>query len=129
MDNLNKTLPSTDRLVLLVKNPGKIFVFWVWNKAKTENFLNKKFKKDIVLKFYYAQERFFACQKILNWDKFKEYMDIPQKGRDYYATIHAQTSSGEDIQLIESNIITVPGLGSEEVKNTYASGFFKKGVL
>lgn len=129
MDNLNKTFPISERLVLLVKNPGKIFVFWNWDKTKTENFLNKNFKKEIILKFYYAQERSFACQKILNWDKLKEYMDIPQKGRDYYATIHAETSSGEDIQLMESNTITVPGIDSEEVKDTYASGFFKKESL
>ncbi|MCG2725737.1 MAG: DUF4912 domain-containing protein [Elusimicrobia bacterium] len=127
MDDQNKILPSfSERLVLLVKNPGKIFVFWRWNKAKTENFLNKDFKKDIILKFYYAQERSFACQKILSWNKFKEYVDIPQKGKNYYAVMHAQTSSGKDIQLLESNIISVPGTESAEVTNTYASGFFKK---
>ncbi len=126
MDNPNKTLPISERLVLLVKNPGKIFVFWHWTKAKTENFLHENFKKEIILKFYYAQERALACEKKLPWDKFKEYMDIPQKGKDYYASIHAETSSGEIIQLMESNIITVPGLESEEVKDTYASGFFKK---
>ncbi|MBU2529938.1 MAG: DUF4912 domain-containing protein [Elusimicrobia bacterium] len=126
MDNTNKTLPISERLVLLVKNPTKIFVFWRWNKAKTENFLNKNFKKEVILKFYYAPERSFACQKSLKWDKFKEYMDIPQKGKDYYAIMHAETEEGEVIQLMESNVITVPGLESEEVKDTYASGFFKK---
>ncbi len=127
MDDHNKILPSFhESLVLLVKNPCKVFVFWSWNKAKTENFLNKEFKKDIILKLYYAQEKSFASQKILSWDKLKEYMDIPQKGKDYYAVMHAQTESGEVIQLMESNTISVPGLESEEVKNTYASGFFKK---
>ncbi len=129
MDNHNKTLPISERLVLLVKNPGKIFVFWVWNKTKTENFLNKDFEKEVTLKFYYAQERSFACQKTLSWDKFKEYVDIPQKGKDYYAIMHIKTSSGEVIQMMESNTITVPGIESEEVKDTYASGFFKKESL
>ncbi len=130
MDDHNKILPSfRESLVLLVKNPCKVFVFWSWNKAKTENFLNNNFKKKIILKLYYAQEKSIASQKTLSWDKLKEYMDIPQKGKDYYAVMHAQTQSGEVIQLMESNTISVPGLESEEVKNTYASGFFKKESL
>ncbi|MEA3307835.1 MAG: DUF4912 domain-containing protein [Elusimicrobiota bacterium] len=128
MDIQNKTLPATERLVLLVKNPNKIFVFWQWDKVKTNNFQNKDFKEDIILKFYYAQERSFACEKVLSWDKFKEYMDIPQKGKDYYAIMYAQNSSGEIIQLMESNTITMPGPESREIKDTYASGFFKKVV-
>lgn len=130
MSDQNTIHPSSrERVVLLVKNPKKIFVFWQWNKSKIESFSRGDFKKDIILKMYYAQERSFASQKVLSWDSLKEYVDIPQKGKDYYAAICAETPSGENIQLMESNIISTPGPESGEVKDTYASGFFRKDAV
>ena len=127
MSDKNAIHPSSrERLVLLVKNPKKIFVFWQWNKSKIESFTKGDFKENIILKMYCAQERSFASQKVLRWDSLKEYMDISQKGRDYYAVICAETPSGESVQLMESNVISTPEPESDEVKNTYASGFFKK---
>jgi hypothetical protein len=91
LTSINSLNSSTDRVVLLPKNPGMFFVFWQFSDARTKLFMSGSYKNEIVLKLFNAQDR--TCLPAVaqdsihrqagiaefkfRWDTFKAYISYP----------------------------------------------------
>ena len=125
MPELSKPLPSEDRLVLLPKNPGILFVFWQFSSGRAETFLSGALEPEVELRLAYADDNSPAAAHKAGWQAGRAYLAVPAQGRTYQAALYARRGGNWE-KLLESNQAAAPSAAGQEQDRAYASLEFHK---
>lgn len=127
MAELSGMLPHEDRLVLLPKNPGVLFVFWQFSGGRLESFRSSDLGGEVELRLFYCEDKAQASCSRAAWDQWKAYLEVPAQGRSYTAALYA-LRNGEWEKLLESNPVSSPAAAGMAEERAYASLEFHKRV-
>ncbi|HBA61118.1 MAG TPA: hypothetical protein DCZ92_09925 [Elusimicrobia bacterium] len=125
MPELSCVLPPEDRLVLLPKNPGVLFLFWQFSASRAEAFRASALGAEVELRLFYSEDKAQASSRRAAWDSFKGYLEVPAQGRTYTAALYA-LRNGEWEKFLESNPAASPASAGAAEERAYASLEFHK---
>ncbi len=128
MPELSKPLPAEDRLVLLPKNPGVLFLFWQFSHSRAEAFRSGAFSPEVELRLVCAEDGASASAHRAAWQTGRLYLPVPAQGRNCQVSLYAQRAGAWE-KLLESNQATAPCAAGQAEDRAYASLEFHKKVL
>ena len=129
MSEKNIDVCSGEKLILLVRNPETLFVLWSFNETNERNFEKGIYARQVELRIFTLSESLPVLSFKFNFNDNKNYIQMPLKEGEYFASLYARNEKGEEMKLLESNVILAPAGKSKEVDYTYGSQFFKRGQI
>ncbi|OGR66243.1 MAG: hypothetical protein A2X31_05840 [Elusimicrobia bacterium GWB2_63_22] len=128
MPELSRPLPAEDRLVLLPKNPGSFFVFWLFSAGRAEAFASGAFAGELELRLACVDDGAQASVLKAGWQAGRAYLPVPAQGKTYQASLYALRGDAWE-KLLESNQAAAPAAAGMAEERAYASMEFHKKVL
>lgn len=128
MPELSRPLPAEDRLVLLPKNPGSFFVFWLFSAGRAEAFASGAFAAELELRLTCVDDGAQAAVLQAAWQAGRAYLPVPAQGKTYQASLYARRGDAWE-RLLESNQAAAPAAAGMAEDRAYASMEFHKKVL
>jgi hypothetical protein len=125
MPELSIPLPPEDKLVLLPKNPGSLFVFWSFSSSRGDQFRAASLGAEVELRLFRADDKTQVSSSKAGWEKGGAYLAAPAHGGTYAAALYV-LRGGEWERVLESNQAASPAAAGSAQDRAYASLEFHK---